>query len=83
MIDLAARRGVFKANCLHRSLVLWWMLEMRGIRSELKFGARRLDGSFEAHAWVELDGRIINDAPDIREQFAPFERPDSLETLSF
>nr|MDQ3012458.1 lasso peptide biosynthesis protein [Acidobacteriota bacterium] len=27
IVELAARSGFFKANCLQRSLTLWWMLK--------------------------------------------------------
>lgn len=63
-------------NCLARSLVLWWLLQRRGIDSEIRIGVRRSrqGAGMEFHAWVEHRGAVINDAADIREHFATFDR---------
>lgn len=60
LVDAAARHTV-KNTCLHRSLALWWLLGRRGLTSQIRIGTRRLHGQFEAHAWVECDGAIVND----------------------
>lgn len=72
MVDLAARRGVFKANCLQRSLTLWWILKRLGLQSDLKIGVRLRQQQCEAHAWVEYLGCVLNDSEDVSERFAPF-----------
>ena len=74
MVEVAARRGVWHANCLQRSLLLWWLLRRRGIASEIRIGARKPDlASIPAfHAWVEVDGHVINDRQDIAEEYASF-----------
>lgn len=46
------------SRCLVQSLVLSRMLSARGIASTLVIGARSRLG-FEAHAWVEHDGRPV------------------------
>ena len=74
LVDLAARHGIYPANCLQRSLALWWMLRRRGIRSELQFGTRKADGRFEAHAWIEVAGVVLNDRDDVRLHYASFDR---------
>jgi hypothetical protein len=74
LVDLAARHGLYPANCLQRSLALWWMLRRRGIQSELQFGTRKADGRFEAHAWIEVAGVVLNDSGDVRLCYAPFDR---------
>jgi len=72
----AARRHLFlSTNCLERSLVLCWLLERRGIDAQLRIGARKQTGRFEAHAWVEVDGTVLNDAPKPDLQFTPFDHP--------
>ena len=72
----AARRHLFlSTNCLERSLVLCWLLERRGIDARLRIGARKQTGRFEAHAWVEVDGTVLNDAPKPDLQFTPFVHP--------
>ncbi|MGH9754003.1 MAG: lasso peptide biosynthesis B2 protein [Blastocatellia bacterium] len=74
LVSVAARHGVYPANCLQRSLALWWMLRRRGIESELQFGARKTDGRFEAHAWIEVAGVVLNDSDDVRLCYTPFDR---------
>ena len=48
------------ASCLTRSLVLHTMLAKSGAASTLVVGASRSGGRFRAHAWVEVDGRIVS-----------------------
>lgn len=74
LVEAAAREGPYRANCLRRSLVLWWLLRRQRVPAELRLGVRKRDGSFEAHAWVELDGRALNDAPDVMRHYHPVSR---------
>ncbi len=74
MVELAAKYCKPWANCLKRSLVLWSLLRHQGIESELRIGVKREAGKFEAHAWVEWEGIVLNDTQDVRERFAMFER---------
>jgi hypothetical protein len=53
--------------CLERSSVLVKMLRRRGLPAHMVIGAQKLP--FKAHAWVELDGAIINDRLVSREKF--------------
>jgi hypothetical protein len=71
----AARHLFFRANCLEQSLTLWWLLRRRGIVAELRIGARKEAGRFEAHAWVEFDGAVLNDVGDEHLHFVPFDGP--------
>ena len=73
MQQTAARHLVFRPNCLEQSLVLWWLLQRRGIPAELRIGARKAEGRFEAHAWVESDGVVLSDAGERHLDFVPFE----------
>jgi hypothetical protein len=50
---------------LERSLVLWALLRARGVVSQLCVGARCEGGVFSAHAWVEYEGVVLNDRPDV------------------
>ena len=60
--DRAARFGLLRPKCLVRSIALRNLLADRGIPgSIIRVGVRRKAGEFVAHAWVELDGRIIGD----------------------
>jgi Transglutaminase-like superfamily len=70
-----ARNLFFKTNCLEQSLVLWPLLRRRGFPAELKIGARKDAGRFEAHAWVELDGCALNNDSEEDRGFVPFDGP--------
>lgn len=62
-------------NCLIRSMYLHRVLRLRGVASELRIGMRLSDNRLDAHAWVEVDGRPVNDAPDIGARYVAFEQP--------
>jgi hypothetical protein len=69
----AALNGVCRTRCLHESLVLWALLRREGLNPTLRFGARRREGAFEAHAWVELDSLRLDTGVDSAEApFVPF-----------
>jgi hypothetical protein len=77
-LEAAAVRNLFlSTNCLERSLVLWWLLRRLGISAELRIGARKEVGRFEAHAWVEVDSVVLNDTGAEHRHFVPFEGPIS------
>ena len=73
LVNAVAWRLPGRPACLTRSVTLWWLLRRRGIDSEIRIGVRRADGRLEAHAWVELEGVVLNDAQDVGERFAAFE----------
>lgn len=74
MVSVAARHGIYRANCLKQSLVLWWLLGRRGISSEIKIGVNKEGaGPLNAHAWVECGGQALNDSEDVRQRFLAFE----------
>ncbi len=51
------------------------MMRRRGIGTELRIGARKDNECFEAHAWVEIDGAVLNDTEDVDNRFSPFPSP--------
>jgi len=74
MIAVAAGHGVYRANCLKQSLVLWWMLARRGIKSEIVFGVQKeAIEHFDAHAWVECNGINLSDSEEVQQRFAAFQ----------
>jgi hypothetical protein len=73
MEQAAARNLFFGTNCLEQSLVLWWLLRIRGIAAEMRFGARKEANRFEAHAWVVFHGAILNGPGEEYVDFVPFE----------
>lgn len=75
LVQAATTHGLWRANCLQRSLVLWWLLRRRGIMADLCVGVARDTNQLTAHAWVEHDGVVIGDRPDIHQRFFPFNHP--------
>jgi hypothetical protein len=75
MVAIAAHYSQFWANCLKRSMVLWYLLRRQGIVSELRIGVQNEVGKFQAHAWVEYQNVVLNDNQNVRQHFAMFERP--------
>lgn len=59
-----------RALCLEQSLSLHVLLGRRGIPTELKLGVHNLP--FYAHAWVEHQGRPINEREEFVRTLAPF-----------
>jgi hypothetical protein len=53
-----------KALCLQRSAVTTCLLRERGIRASMVVGVRPMP--FLAHAWVEVEGRVVNDFPRVK-----------------
>lgn len=51
--------------CLERSAVTVCLLKRYGIPAQMMIGTQQMP--FRAHAWVEVNGRIVNDKPYIRE----------------
>lgn len=67
--------GPATPNCLERSMTLWWLLRRDGIEGELHIGARKSGPLLEAHAWVELDGQVLNDSVEVHNHYARFDAP--------
>jgi Transglutaminase-like superfamily len=54
--------------CLQRSATTACLLRRLGIQGTMVIGAQQIP--FKAHAWVEVDGRVVNDKPHVREVYA-------------
>jgi hypothetical protein len=74
LVKAAATHGPYRANCLKQSLVLWWLLRLRRIESDFRLGVTKSATGMRAHAWVERQGRPLNDREDVAVRFAPFQR---------
>jgi hypothetical protein len=69
----ARRYAPYRGNCLPQSLALWWRLRRQGVDAEFCLGAALTGGGdLAAHAWVEAEGRPLNDNATVRARFAPF-----------
>lgn len=73
MVSVAAYNGPYRANCLKRALVLWWLLARRGMAADIKIGVNKDDGTLRVHAWVEYEDAILLDTEDGVERFSTFE----------
>jgi len=71
-VDEACVWYVKRAACLQRSAVATWLMRRHGIDAQLVIGYRPLP--FESHAWVEVDGRIVNDRPQYQKAFTVLDR---------
>ncbi|HYN77928.1 MAG TPA: lasso peptide biosynthesis B2 protein [Lamprocystis sp. (in: g-proteobacteria)] len=71
VVAAVARWSPLRPACLSRSLTLWSLLREAGIRSRVCLGARQGPAGLLAHAWVELDGRVLNDNPSVARRFTP------------
>lgn len=58
--------------CLQRSAACAYLLRRHGFGAELVLGVQVLP--FIAHAWVEMDGKVINDNPELTRTFAELHR---------
>ena len=76
MIDIASAHGLYRANCLSRSLLLILVLKKRNIPCQLMIGAnaqRNIEkNEFGAHAWVESGRVVLNDQNDVSQRFKAF-----------
>jgi len=52
--------------CLQRSVCIVRLLRNHGVAARLVIGYRAMP--FFSHAWVEVDGRIVNDSPAYQER---------------
>ncbi len=73
MVRAAAYRGVGPATCLDKALTLWWLLSRQGIESKVRIGARKNGEKFEAHAWVECGGKVLNEPQEEHKHYAAFD----------
>ena len=58
--------------CLQRSSATTCLLRAYGARTEMVIGVQRLP--FKAHAWVEVDGRVVSDTSYTPEMYAVLDR---------
>jgi hypothetical protein len=61
-----------EAKCLQRSAATACLLKRHGVAAVMVIGAQQMP--FRAHAWVEVEGRVVNDKPYTPEIFAELER---------
>lgn len=72
-VAAATRHQPLRSSCLARSIVLWRELRAWGVATDLRIGVAQGRDGFAAHAWVEHQGRVLNDAPRVRREYAMFD----------
>jgi hypothetical protein len=71
-VDMACICYWKEVRCLQRSAVTTCLLKRYGVPAQMMLGARQMP--FKAHAWVEVDGRVVNDKSYMREMYAVLDR---------
>lgn len=61
-----------QALCLQRSFVTTYLLRKQGVAAQMILGAQKLP--FKAHAWVEVDGRAINERSNVQAIYAVWDK---------
>ena len=71
-VDMACIWYWKEVLCLQRSAATSCLLKSRGVFAQMVIGAQQLP--FKAHAWVEVEGRVVNDRPYVTEMYAVLDR---------
>ncbi len=61
-----------RALCLQRAAVTTCLLRSCGVPAQMVIGAQKLP--FKAHAWVEVNGRAVNERTDVQTIYGVWER---------
>ena len=72
-VDRALRLGPLRPRCLTSSLVLYRLLREQDDAAQVVIGLPPQARDHAAHAWVELDGRVVGPPPG-RGRHAPIAR---------
>ena len=74
LVDRVAEGVTWRTTCLHRAFALTWMLRERGVPADVRIGVSKEppDEALLFHAWVEVEGQVVNDSTDVADRFAPF-----------
>lgn len=58
--------------CLQRSFATTYLLRKENVDAHMVLGAQKLP--FKAHAWVEVDGRAVNERSNVQATYAVWDR---------
>jgi hypothetical protein len=70
-VDIACVFYFKEVLCLQRSAATTCLLRGSGAPAQMVIGVQQWP--FRAHAWVEVEGRIVNDKPYVREIYGVLE----------
>jgi len=68
--ETAARFQIRKMNCLRRCLSQQQMLKKRGFSAKMHIGVRFEEEQLLAHAWLTIQGKVINDSDDVSTRYS-------------
>lgn len=68
--EVAGRFHIRKMNCLRRCISQEKMLEKRGFKTRMHIGVRFEEEKLKAHAWLTLQGKVINDSADVSTRYS-------------
>lgn len=71
-VDIACIWYWKEVLCLQRSATTTYLLKECGVKAEMVIGAQQVP--FKAHAWVEVNGCVVNDKPYVTEKYAVLDR---------
>jgi hypothetical protein len=71
-VDMACIWYWKEVLCLQRSAATACLLKQYGVLAQMVIGAQHMP--FKAHAWVEVNGRVVNDKPYTPEIYAVLDR---------
>lgn len=71
-VDMACIWYWKEVLCLQRSAATTCLLRRYGVPAQMILGAQQMP--FKAHAWVEIDDRVVNDKPYMREIYAMLDK---------
>jgi hypothetical protein len=69
LVSVTANNIPLKAKCLKRCLVSLWILAGKGIRANLMIGVNKDGADLDAHAWLELDGQVLNESQNTKNEY--------------
>jgi hypothetical protein len=71
-VDRATNWYPSQAMCLQRSAITTCLLRQYGVLAQFVVGCRKIP--FRAHAWVEVEGHVINDKKQVQQFYSVLER---------
>jgi len=71
-VDRATNWYPSQAMCLQRSAITACLLRQYGVLAQFVVGCRKIP--FRAHAWVEVEGHVVNDKKQVQEFYSVLER---------
>jgi hypothetical protein len=71
-VDVASCFYFKQIRCMHRSFVAVRLLRRAGVKADLVIGSRPVP--FVSHAWVEVDGRVVNDMQGYKRRLIEIDR---------